>query len=104
MLRISAVSSAVSRSLSTPTSLQRSSGSGRHGPHFLPGDPAPFAGARGGRQGQPPLALRLVAGADVDPGGDDDHGLVVLGLAEGVQGKTAARTAAFGVGDPGPTE
>src|SRR5215211_537000 len=47
--------------------------------------------------------LGRIAGADVGPGGDDDHGLVVLGPAPGVQGNAVAGPAPLGEGDPGPT-
>src|SRR4029450_3562909 len=77
-------------------------GGGGRGGQLLAGDAAVFACPRGGRQGQPPLALGLVAGPDVDPGGDDDHGLVVLGPTPTIQGYPVLGSAAPGEGDPGP--
>src|SRR5215212_6490178 len=59
---------------------------GGHGAKFLAGHLPLFASAGGGRQGQPALALGLIARPHVDPGGDDLHGLVVLGPIPGVQG------------------
>src|SRR5215216_877760 len=83
--------------------LRRSCGGSGRGGQLLPGDATVFAGTSGGRQGQPALPLGRIAGAHVGPGGDHDHGLVVLGLAEGVQGDAVAGSTALGKGDPSPT-
>src|SRR5919204_2596147 len=85
---------------------ERSCGSSHgRGGQLLAGDPSSFTGAGGGRQRQPHLALGLVAGADVAPGGDDDGGLVVvLDPAPGVQRYPIASTAALGVGDAGAAQ
>src|ERR671918_527725 len=61
-----------------------SSRCGRGG-QLLPGDASLFACPSGGRKGQPPLPLGLIAGADEHPGGDDHHLVVVLGPAPGIQ-------------------
>src|SRR5437773_11549829 len=80
-----------------------SGGLGRGG-QFLPGDPSLFASAGGGRQGKPPLALGLVASANEHPGGNEDHGLVLLGPAPGIQRYAVTGPAALGEGDPGPPQ
>jgi Glyoxalase-like domain len=59
--------------------------------------------------GRPPTGLAtarpgLVATADMDPGGDDHHLVVVLGPAQGVQGHAVSGPAALGEGNPGPTQ
>src|SRR5512132_853818 len=74
------------------------------GGQLLPGNPSPFTGTGSGRQGQPALALGLVTLAGIGPGGDDDHGLVVLGPAPGIQGNAVAGSAALGEGDPGAAQ
>src|SRR5215204_1049975 len=63
---------------------------GGHGAKFLTSDAPHFAGTGSSRQSQPALALARIARADVYPGGDDDHGLVVLGAVPGIQGDTVA--------------
>src|SRR5512132_4636284 len=77
---------------------------GGHGAKFLAGNSSLFTGTRGGRQGQPALPLGRIARAHVDPGGDDDHGLIVLGLVPGIQRDTVASPAPLGEGDPGPAQ
>src|SRR4030095_2327811 len=80
------------------------SGSGCGG-QLLPGDATVFAGTSGCREGQPPLPLGRIARAHVDPGGNDDDGLVVaLGSAPSVQGHAVLGAAALGEGDPGPPQ
>src|SRR5262245_27460900 len=45
-----------------------------------------------------------IARADIDPGRDDDHGLVVLRSAPGIQRYAVLGAAALGEGDPGPPQ
>src|ERR671910_1488658 len=63
---------------------------GGHGAKLLAGHLSLFAGTGGGRQGQPALPLGRIARPDVHPGGDYDHGLVILGPLPGIQGHTVA--------------
>src|SRR5215213_5779365 len=75
-----------------------------HGAKFLFGDPSLFPRSSGCRGGQPRLPGALVAPPEVGPGGNNDHGLVVLGPSPGVQWKGVAAAPAHGIGDPGPPQ
>src|SRR4029453_1608060 len=77
---------------------------GGHSAKFLAGHLSLFASASGGRQGQPPFPLGRIARPHVDPGGDHDHGLVVLGPLPGIQGHTVAGPAALGELHPSAPE
>src|SRR5215211_6715168 len=63
---------------------------GGHSAKLLTGNSSLFASPSRSRQGQPALPLGRIARGDVGPGGDDGHGLVVLGPSPGVQGDTVA--------------
>src|SRR4029453_8310245 len=71
---------------------------------LLLGDTPRFPSPRGGRGGQPRLPGRRVALADVGPGGDHEHGLVVLGPSPGIKREGISSAPADGVGDSGPPQ
>src|SRR5215211_4062318 len=76
-----------------------SNGSGCGG-QLLPGNPSLFAGTSRCRQGQPALPLGRVPDPDPDPGGDDNHGLVVLGSPPSIEGDAIAGPSPLGKRDP----
>src|SRR5215213_3169595 len=77
--------SSVSNSGVLPSPTRSSSSRCGRGGQLLPGHPSLFASAGGGRQRQPALTFGLIARADIDPRGDNDHGLVVLGPCPGIK-------------------
>src|SRR4029453_17019029 len=58
---------------------------GGHCAKFLTGNSSLLTSPSRSRQGQPAFPLRLKTPAHVHPGGDHDHGLVVLGPPPGIQ-------------------